>query len=151
MESITLNAGGAGLEVAPAAGGAVARYWLDRGGATWEWLRPAPAGAPRPRRSLRRGGRVSTRPVFEPYPGRAIPTSLDATVVLPVDLLPPERHSIHGHGWQTRWTPLDREREQTALFEYRPRRTAPGRGRTGQTQRFVLTPASLTVELTLRQ
>src|SRR5260370_1323779 len=45
MELITLRADGAGLTVAPAVGGAVTRYWLERDGTTWEWLRPTPPEA----------------------------------------------------------------------------------------------------------
>jgi len=46
MDLITLRADGAGLILAPAAGGAVVRYWLDHGAATSELLRPW--AAPRP-------------------------------------------------------------------------------------------------------
>jgi galactose mutarotase-like enzyme len=49
MELITLRADGAGLTVAPAVGGAVTRYWLERDGATREWLRPTPTEAVRDR------------------------------------------------------------------------------------------------------
>jgi len=145
MGSITLNAGGAGLEVVPAAGGAVTRYWLDRGGATWEWLRPAPAGA------LGRGDPYDVAAAFPlvPFSNRIRDGRFrfgGRAVVLPANR-PPERHSIHGHGWQTRWTPLDVS-ASTALLEYRHAAGAwPWAYRASQ--RFVVTPASLTVELTL--
>jgi len=145
MGSITLNAGGAGLEVVPAAGGAVARYWLDRGGATWEWLRPAPSGA------LGRGDPYDVAAAFPlvPFSNRIRDGRFrfgGREVVLPANR-PPERHSIHGHGWQTRWTPADVS-ASTALLEYRhPAGAWPWAYRA--TQRFVLTPASLTVELML--
>ena len=42
MDLITLRAGRAGLVLAPAAGGAVVRYWIDRGAGTWDVLRPWP-------------------------------------------------------------------------------------------------------------
>src|SRR5512132_3845011 len=45
MDIVTLGAGGAGLQLIPALGGAVARYWLERGAQTWEWLRPMSAPA----------------------------------------------------------------------------------------------------------
>ena len=48
MDLITLRAGGAGLVLVSDAGGSVARYWIDRGGTTWDLLRPwlaARAGA----------------------------------------------------------------------------------------------------------
>ena len=38
-------------------------------------------------------------------------------VVLPLNR-PPERHSIHGLGWQTAWRPLD-VREHEATLEFR--------------------------------
>jgi len=43
MDLITLRAGGAGLVLAPEAGGSVARYRIERGGTAWELLRPWPA------------------------------------------------------------------------------------------------------------
>ena len=145
MNGITLSAGGAGLEVVPAAGGAIARYWLEQGGATWEWLRPAPAAA------LTRGDPYEVAAAFPLVPfsnrirdGRFRFEGRD--VVLPANR-PPERHSIHGHGWQSGWTPLDVTATE-ALLESRHAADAwpwPYRA----TQRFVLTPTSLTVVLTL--
>ena len=38
MDLITLRADGAGLVLAPAAGGSVARYWIDDGAATLDVL-----------------------------------------------------------------------------------------------------------------
>src|SRR5260370_12406805 len=103
MELITLRAEGAGITVAAAVGGAVTRYWLERDGPTWEWLRPTPpealcaafpyrtAAFPLVPYSNRiREGRFAFR-------GRA--------VTLPLNR-PPERHAIHGHGWQSAWRPV---------------------------------------------
>src|SRR5215469_17049920 len=39
MDLITLRAGGAGLALAPASGGAVVPYWIERGAEPWELLR----------------------------------------------------------------------------------------------------------------
>src|SRR5512144_862229 len=144
MEPITLRADGAGLTLAPAAGGAVARYWLVRDGATREWLRPMPAGAVcdgDPYRSAAfplipysnriQAGRFAFR-------GRA--------VVLPLNR-PPERHAIHGHGWQAAWRTVYAGRAEARL-EYRHAACAwPWAYRA--TQHFTLTPTSLTVGLTL--
>ena len=144
MELITLRADGAGLTVAPAVGGAVTRYWLERDGTTWEWLRPMPAEAV--------GGRhpdlASAFPLV-PYSNRIREgrfTFRDRAVVLPLNR-PPERHAIHGHGWQSAWRPIATGPAEAQL-EYRHAASAwpwPYRA----TQRFTLTPSSLTVALTL--
>ncbi len=142
MDVLTLNAGGAGLQLIPALGGAVARYWLERGAATWEWLRPAPAAAP--------GGcdpyETSAFPLV-PYSNRIRHGRFrfrGVDVELPLNR-PPERHSIHGHGWQAGWTPIE-VRASEARLEYRHAAGAwPWAYRA--IQRFTLTPSSLTVEL----
>jgi aldose 1-epimerase len=106
MDLITLRAGRAGVVLAPAAGGSVARYWIDRGRASWELLRSSAASRPTdpfecaafalvPYSNRIRAGRFSF--------GRR-------DVRLPLNR-PPERHSIHGLGWSMAWRPLDvRER-----------------------------------------
>src|SRR5437867_6886737 len=67
-------------------------------------------------------------------------------VALPLNP-PPERHSIHGHGWQAAWRALETS-ASAALLEYRhPADAWPWAYRA--TQRFTLTPAGLGVELTL--
>jgi aldose 1-epimerase len=144
MDLITLRAGDAAVELAPEAGGAVTRYWLARGAETREWLRPTPAGALRagnpyraaafplvPYSNRLRAGRFSFR-------GRAVVEPLNR---------PPERHAIHGHGWQARWRPVD-VRAAEARLEYRhPAGAWPWTYHA--TQRFTLGPSSLTVELSL--
>ena len=143
MDLITLRADGAGLVLAPAAGGSVVRYWIDRGATTTDLLRPwsaprsgepleAAAFALVPYSNRIREGRFSFR-------GR--------DVVLPLNRLP-ERHSIHGHGWQAAWRPLE-VRAHKAIMEFRHAAGAwPWAYRA--TQHFVLAPASLSVVLTLR-
>jgi aldose 1-epimerase len=144
MELITLRADGAGLTVAPAVGGAVTRYWLERDGTTWEWLRPMPAEAV--------GGRhpdLAAAFPLVPFSNRIREgrfTFRDRAVVLPLNR-PPERHAIHGHGWQSAWRPVHVGPAETRL-EYRHAGAAwpwPYRA----TQHFTLTPTSLTVALTL--
>ena len=144
MDALTLRAGGAGLQVIPSLGGAVARYWLERGGTTWEWLRPGAPGA------LRRGDpyEMAAFPLV-PYSnrirhGRFRFQGLD--IALPLNR-PPERHSIHGHGWQAGWSPIEIGTSEARL-EYRHAAGAwPWTYRA--TQRFTLTPSRLTVELAL--
>src|SRR4029077_16158892 len=114
MDLITLRADGAGLTLAPAAGGSVARYRIDRGHASWDLLRSSAASRPTdpfecaafalvPYSNRIRAGRFSF--------GRR-------DVRLPLNR-PPERHSIHGLGWSMAWRPLDvREREATMEFRH---------------------------------
>jgi aldose 1-epimerase len=138
------SAGDAALELAPEAGGSVTRYWIERGPVTREWLRPTPAGALRaghpylaaafplvPYSNRIRAGRFSFR-------GRSVVEPLNR---------PPERHAIHGHGWQARWQPTE-VTAATARLEYRhPAGAWPWAYHA--TQRFTLTPSGLTVELSL--
>jgi aldose 1-epimerase len=99
MDLITLRAGNAAVDLAPDAGGAVTRYWLERGRVTREWLRPTPAGV------LRAGApyRAAAFPLV-PYSNRIRAGRFSFRgrgVVEPLNR-PPERHAIHGHGWQAR-------------------------------------------------
>jgi aldose 1-epimerase len=144
MDLITLRAGDAAIELAPEAGGAVTRYWLARGAVTREWLRPTPAGA------VRSGNPYQTAAFpLVPYSNRIRAghfTFRDRVVVEPLNR-PPEPHAIHGHGWQARWSPLD-VRAAEARLEYRHAAGAwPWAYHA--TQRFTLTPSSLTVELSV--
>jgi aldose 1-epimerase len=144
MHLVTLHAGDASVVLAPEIGGAVARYSSHRGGATIDWLRATTAeallgadpyhtaGFPLVPYSNRiREGRFT-------FEGRA--------VALPPNALP-ERHSIHGHGWQAAWAPVEVSASHADL-EYRYPAGAwpwPYRAR----QRVSLFPGHLAVELTL--
>jgi len=144
MHLITLRAGDAAIELAPEAGGAVTRYWLERGGVTREWLRPTPAGAARAGDPYE----VAAFPLV-PYSNRIRAgrfTFRDRAVVEPPNR-PPERHAIHGHGWQARWTPLDVGAAEARLEHRHAAGSWPWAYHA--TQRFTLTPSSLTVELTV--
>jgi aldose 1-epimerase len=144
MDLITLRAGDAAVELAPEAGGSVTRYWIERGAVTREWLRPTPAGA-------LRAGHPYLAAAFPlvPYSNRIRAgrfTFRGRSVVEPLNR-PPERHAIHGHGWQARWQPAE-VTAATARLEYRhPAGAWPWAYHA--TQRFTLTPSGLTVELSL--
>jgi aldose 1-epimerase len=122
----------------------VTRYWLEREARVWEWLRPASELAV----SQSDGYEAAAFPLV-PFSnrirgGRFRFEGLD--VALPLNR-PPERHAIHGQGWQASWTA--REVSTTsALLELRHAPDAwPWAYRA--TQRFALSPANLTVELAL--
>jgi aldose 1-epimerase len=144
MDIITLRAGDCGLQLAPEAGGMVTRYWLERDARVWEWLRPASEVAV----AQRDGYEAAAFPLV-PFSNRIRGGRFrfdGRDVALPLNR-PPERHAIHGQGWQAAWTP--REVSTTsALLEFRHAPDAwPWAYRA--TQRFVLSPAGLTVELAL--
>ncbi len=143
MDVVELKADGSRLRLVPAAGGAVARYWRERAPMR-EWLRPAAVEA------LSRGDRYETAGFpLVPYSNRIRDGRFlfgGRAVALPLNR-PPERHSIHGHGWQAAWRAPETS-ASAALLEYRhPADAWPWAYRA--TQRFTLTPAWLRVELTL--
>jgi len=144
MDIITLRAGDCGLQLAPEAGGMVTRYWLERDARTWEWLRPASDLA----LSRRDGYEASAFPLV-PYSNRIRAGRFrfgDRDVTLSLNR-PPERHSIHGQGWQVAWTASDVS-ANTAQLEFHHAADAwPWAYRA--TQRFALSPTNLTIELAL--
>jgi len=144
MQLITLRSGPASLVLAPARGGAVVRYWSETPASTVDWLRPASPDALRkgdpfamaafplvPYSNRIRGGRFH-------HEGRAIALPLNH---------PPERHSLHGHGWQSAWE-VRSVTSAIAALEYRHLPDAwPWTYRAHQ--RFVLGPDVLTITLSL--
>src|SRR5882672_7279478 len=143
MDVVELKAHGSGLRLVPGAGGAVARYWRERA-PTRDWLRPASAEA------LGGGDRYEAAAFpLVPYSNRIREGRFafrGRAVGLPLNR-PPERHSIHGHGWQASWRALESSAD-AALLEYRHAADAwPWAYRA--TQRFTLTPSALRVELLL--
>jgi len=144
MEIITLRADDFGLRLVPEAGGMVTRYWLERGSAAWEWLRPASEAA-----VSRRDGYEAAAFALVPFSNRIRRGRFSFAgrdVVLPPNR-PPERHAIHGQAWQASWTPRDVS-TASALLEFRHAPDAwPWAYRA--TQQFALSPAGLTVELAL--
>ncbi len=111
-EKVTLARGDTRLDVVPGIGGSVARWWTERDGRTYQWFRPASAadlaaGNPlgmgsfplSPYSNRIRDGRF-------PFGGR--------TITLPLNFLP-ERHALHGHGWQCPWTVLERSGDMVEI------------------------------------
>src|SRR5262245_57698393 len=145
MDVITLRADGFGLRLVPEAGGMVTRYWLERDGRVWEWLRPASDVAV----SRRDGYEASAFPLV-PFSNRIRGGRFSFAgrdVALPLNR-PPERHAIHGQGWQVAWTP--REVSTTsALLEFRH---APDAWPWAYlaSQRFALSSSGVTIELALQ-
>lgn len=144
MDFITLRAGETSLQLAPAAGGAVTRYWRESGGATREWLQPARPGA------LQSGSaRGAAAFPLVPYSNRIRDGRFSFrghTVELPPNF-PPERHSIHGQGWQAVWRPVETTATSARLEHEHPADAWPWAYRA--TQHFALTPDRLLVELAL--
>jgi aldose 1-epimerase len=144
MDVITLRADGFGLRLAPEAGGMVTRYWLERDARVWEWLRPASDTA----LSRRDGYEAAAFPLV-PFSNRIRGGRFrfDGHEVALALNRPPERHAIHGQGWQAAWTPREVS-ATTALLEFRHAPDAwPWAYRA--TQRFALSPTGLAVELAL--
>lgn len=112
MDLLTLRSGPLGLEVLPDVGGAVTRFWLERGDDAVELFRPATARAVEARdpkgmacfplvpfSNRIRDGRFA-------FGGRAV--SLP-----PND--PVERYPLHGFGWRAAWRPAAVERAAVTL------------------------------------
>jgi len=148
VDTITLRVGAASIQLAPALGGAVVRYWTDyssdRGGAAIDWLRPAPAGALAHSRPFQMAAFA-----LVPYSNRIRDGRFEfegRAVVQPLNY-PPERHAIHGHGWQADWQPVEVQAD-TAVIEYHhPPDAWPWAYRA--TQRFALEHDGLGIELTV--
>jgi len=137
MDLITLRADGAGLVLAPEAGGSVARYWIERSGIAWDLL--CPWREPRADDVFESAGFA-----LVPYSNRI---RAGREIALPLNR-PPERHSIHGLGWQTAWRARD-VREREAILELEHAASAwPWAFRA--TQQFALSPSGLSVVLSLR-
>ena len=111
---ITLRHGDFGLSLCPAAGGSITRYWQESDGRAIEWLRPAAPEATAARDPLG----MSSFPLV-PFSSRIRDgrfTFDEHAVALPLNFLP-EKHAIHGHGWQAPWTVVTVEGD-TATIAY---------------------------------
>ena len=142
MEPITLRSGPLGLVLAPAVGGAIARFWSEAAGAAVELLRPTPELALRQRDP----GVTACYPLV-PWSNRIRHGRFafgGRTVTLAPNR-PNERHPIHGHGFQAPWAVLDLA-PAAATLEHRHTPDAwPWAYRA--VQRFRLTPTGLELEL----
>lgn len=113
-EITTIRYGDSGLSICPAAGGSITRYWRESDGRTIEWLRPASPEAIAARDPLGMGSFPLVPFSSRIRDGRF---AFDGhAVALPLNFLP-ERHAIHGHGWQAPWDLVTVE-EDTATIAY---------------------------------
>ncbi len=99
-QRITLRDGTGAVTIAPAIGGSITRYWSEHGGKSIEWLRPASD------RDLASGELrgMSSFPLV-PFSNRIRDGRFSfqgRDIALPLNFLP-ERHAIHGQGWQRAW------------------------------------------------
>jgi aldose 1-epimerase len=147
MDPITLRSGPLGVVLAPAVGGAIARFWSEGSegtGSAVELLRPAPHLA-----IERRDPWAMACFPLVPWSSRIHEGRFTfglRTVTLAPNR-PPERHAIHGLGFQTAWTVADL-RPALAVLEHRHAPDAwPWAYRA--VQRIALTPAGLELELAL--
>ncbi len=111
---ITLRHGDSALSIYPAAGGTITRYWEERDGQVMEWLRPASADSIARRDPLG----MASFPLV-PFSNRIRDGRFvfaGRAVSLPLNFLP-EKHTIHGAGWQSPWTVVGLE-EDTATIAY---------------------------------
>ena len=114
-EILSLQCGRVNLQICAEAGGSITRFYSQTDGSTIEWMRPAAIEDIDNRNPLG----MSCFPLL-PYSGRIRQGAFrfdGADIKLPLNFLP-ARHSIHGHGWQNAWKPV----EQTAnrlVIEYR--------------------------------
>ncbi|QPC94325.1 aldose 1-epimerase [Mesorhizobium sp. INR15] len=111
---ISIGDGIATVEIAPAAGGAVASYRWHGNGQTVDWLRPADSGAI----ASRDAGAMGCFPLV-PYSNRIRGGRFefgDRGIRLPTR--PDDPHHEHGHGWRKPWT-VARHDAGTAILHYR--------------------------------
>ena len=140
MDVLTLRRGPLGAVVAPAAGGALARVWLDAAGGPLELLRPAPPAA------LERGDAwaMASFPLV-PWSNR-IRGGRFAFAGRTVALAPNLRgHAIHGLGFRSPWTVTARDAAWCLLEQQHAPGEWPWAYRA--TQRIALTADGLVLEL----
>ena len=111
QELISISDGIATVEIAPAAGGAVASYRWRQNGSVVDWLRPADQVAI----NSRDAGAMACFPLV-PYSNRIRGGRFEfagRTVELPTS--PDDPHHEHGHGWRRPWTVVRHEASTTVL------------------------------------
>jgi aldose 1-epimerase len=148
MDPITLRSGPLGVVLSPVVGGAIARFWAQGSegtGSAVELLRPAPHLA-----IERRDPWAMACFPLVPWSSRIHEGRFafgGRTVTLSPNR-PPERHAIHGLGFQTAWS-VEHLRPALAVLEHRHAPDAwPWAYRA--VQRIALTPAGLELELALK-
>jgi aldose 1-epimerase len=147
MDPITLRSGPLGVVLSPVVGGAIARFWAQGSegtGSAVELLRPAPHLA-----IERRDPWAMACFPLVPWSSRIHEGrfAFDGRTVTLAPNRPPERHAIHGLGFQTAWS-VEHLRPALAVLEHRHAPDAwPWAYRA--VQRIALTPAGLELELAL--
>jgi aldose 1-epimerase len=144
MDPITLRSGPLGVVLSPAVGGALTRFWHEGPGAAVELLRPTPDAA-----LARRDPWATACFPLVPWSNRIRDgrfTFDSQQVALPPNRLP-ERHAIHGRGFEAAWTVTELG-PALAILEHRH---APGAWPWAYraVQRVAVTPVRLALELTL--
>lgn len=98
VSELILQSGQTQVEIHPDLGGTISRYRSDTRRRVYEWMRPFTGDV-----SL--GARAAGCFPLMPFSGRIRDGRFrfeGREVQLPLNF-PPERHAIHGHGWQARW------------------------------------------------
>ncbi|MBZ9771793.1 aldose 1-epimerase [Mesorhizobium sp. CO1-1-8] len=111
QELVSISEGIATVEIAPAAGGALASYRWRQNGSVVDWLRPADPAAI----NSRDAGAMACFPLV-PYSNRIRGGRFEfagRTVELPTS--PDDPHHEHGHGWRRPWTVVRHEASATVL------------------------------------
>ncbi|RUW64093.1 aldose 1-epimerase [Mesorhizobium sp. M7A.F.Ca.US.008.03.1.1] len=111
QELVSISDGIATVEIAPAAGGALASYRWRQNGSVVDWLRPADQAAI----DSRDAGAMACFPLV-PYSNRIRGGRFafaGRTVELPTSSDDP--HHEHGHGWRRPWTVVRHEAGATVL------------------------------------
>ena len=131
MKLLSLRAGRLGLDLAPQAGGAIARFTVDE---SIDLLRPTPMEA----LASGRGNDSSCYPLV-PFSGRVANGRLafdGAEFVLPPNW-PGQRHPMHGDGWARPWAVVQNDGHTAEIeYEHDGRGGWPFRYRARQTYRL---------------
>jgi len=142
-ERLRLDVGHARLEVCPALGGVVTEFSWDIAGRRMHWLRPAPEGS---------GFPPTDAAVFPLIPiSNRVRDGRFRFQDLPYEMalnFPPEKHAIHGHGWQTAWDVTDRS-ESSCTLSFR-HDAADWPSAYEATQRFTLSETEMAMDMAIR-
>lgn len=141
---VSIARGDMQVDVAPAAGGCVARFATVRGDRAFEWLRPATPG------DLARGDPLGMGSFpLVPFSNRIRDGRFrfdGRTIALPLNVLP-ERHALHGHGWQVAWTVAARTADAVEIVYDHPAGAWPFPYRARQHVRLLDDGLAMTIAL----